>query len=129
MAKAKNNPRNTVAKAGGRPTKYKPDYGTDEHVTAFVAHCKKNKHVVTLCGYAVYIDVSEETLNVWSKSKPKFTETIRKIKAVSKSQLFQGGLDKTLSSKIVKLGLSANHGMNEKTETEHSGGINVIIEK
>lgn len=110
------------AKKTGRPTKYKTEFATDEHTQGFIDQCEEKKEVVTLCGYAVYIDVSEETLNAWSKSKPAFSETIRKIKAVSKSQLFQGGLNKSLSSKIVKLGLSANHGMNEKTEHEH--GVN-----
>ena len=107
--------------AGGRPTLYKAEYSTDEHVQVFVEHCKKEKQVVTLCGYAVYINVVEETFLLWKKAHPKFISTIKKIKQISKSQLFQGGLNKTLSSRIVKLGLSANHGMNEKTEAEITG--------
>ncbi len=113
--------------AGGRPTLYKPEYATEAHIKKFIAHCKRNEQIVTLCGYAVYIDVVEETFLLWKKAHPKFISTIERIKQISKNQLFQGGLDKSLSGRIVKLGLSANHGMNEKTETEHSGGINVII--
>lgn len=112
---------------GGRPTLYKPEYATEAHIKKFIAHCKRNKQVVTLCGYAVYIDVVEETFLLWKKAHPKFISTIERIKQISKDQLFQGGLNKSLSGRIVKLGLSANHGMIEKTETEHSGGINVII--
>lgn len=120
MAKAKKkNP-------GGRPTKYKAEYETDEHVDGFIADCKEKKEIVTLCGYAVYINVSEETLNAWGRSKEKFSETLAKIKRVAKNQLYQGGLNKTLSSRIVKLGLSANHGMSEKSITEHEGVENII---
>lgn len=107
--------------AGGRPSKFKPEYTTNAHVKRFIAKCKRDKEVVTLCGYAVYIGVSEECLAEWGRTRPKFSGTLAKIKQISKNQLFQGGLDKTLSSRIVKLGLSANHGMNEKTESEITG--------
>ncbi len=105
----------------GRPTKYKPEYATNEHVNKFINHCKRKKEVVTLCGYAIYIDVSEDTISEWAKVHPEFSGTAAKVKIVSKNQLFQGGLDKHLSSRIVKLGLSANHGMNEKVESEITG--------
>ena len=117
-------PTKTVAgakHAGGRPTLYKAEYSTDAHVKKFIAKCKKDKEVVTLCGYAVYIDVSEDVFPLWKKKHPKFIGTLVKIKQTSKSQLFQGGLNKTLSSRIVKLGLSANHGMIEKTAQEFTG--------
>lgn len=113
--------------AGGRPTLYLEEYATEEHVQEFVKHCEEKEKVVTICGYAVYVNIVEETLLLWKKAHPEFISTVERIKQISKSQLFQGGLDKTLSSRIVKLGLSANHGMNEKSEHEHSGGINVII--
>ncbi len=109
--------------AGGRPTKYKPEYATDEHAQSFVDHCKEIKEVVTICGYAVYVDVCEEVFLLWKKAHPEFISTIAKIKQISKNQLYQGGLNKSLSSRIVKLGLSANHGMNEKSETELSGSV------
>lgn len=107
----------------GQPTKYRAEYSTDEHTQGFIDHCKKNKEVVTLCGYAVYIDVSEETIAEWGRVHPKFSGTIAKVKRISKSQLYQGGLNKGLSSRIVKLGLSANHGMIEKTATEVTGAL------
>ncbi len=111
----------------GRPTKYKAEYTTDEHVEGFIKHCKDEKEVVTLCGYAVYIDVSEETVAEWGRVHPGYYGTIAKIKRISKSQLFQGGLNKSLSSRIVKLGLSANHGMNETQNQNITGELNQRI--
>lgn len=111
----------TDFKPNGRPTLYREEYATDEHVQGFIDHCKENKEVVTLCGYAVYIDVSEDSIAKWGKEHPEFYGTIAKVKRISKSQLFQGGLNKKLSSRIVKLGLSANHGMIEKTAQELTG--------
>lgn len=105
--------------AGGRPTKYKDIYSTNKHAQEFINHCTEQKEVVTLCGYAVYIDVSEDVFPLWKKKYPKFIGTLAKIKQISKNQLFQGGLSKQLSSRIVKLGLSANHGMNETQGVEH----------
>lgn len=122
-------------KPAGQPTKYKPEYAAPEHAQEFIDHCKKEKEVVTLCGYAVYVKVCEETISEWRKVHPEFSETIARIKQVSKNQMLQGGLNKTLSSRIVKLGLSANHGMIEKTAQEITGKddgplqVNVTVTK
>lgn len=110
----------------GRPTLYKPEYATEDHLKAFVENCKKDKEVVTLCGYALYIDVCEETISEWARVHQEFTGTVAKVKQISKSQLFQGGLNKSLSSRIVKLGLSANHGMNETTNQNLKGSVSFI---
>ena len=105
----------------GQPTKYKPEYATDEYTQGFIDHCKEVKEVVTLCGYAVYIDVSEETIAEWGRVHEEYSGTLAKVKRIAKNQLYQGGLDKSLSSRITKLGLSANHGMIEKTESAITG--------
>lgn len=110
----------------GQPTKYRAEYATDEHMQGFIEHCAESKEVVTLCGYACYINVHEDTVAEWGRVHKKYSGTVAKIKQISKQQLFQGGLNKSLSSRIVKLGLSANHGMNEKSETELSGSKSFI---
>lgn len=107
-------------KPGGRPTKYKAEYVTEEHTQGFIDYCEKKKEVVTLCGYAVYLGVSEDVFPLWKDKYPEFIVTVAKIKQISKHQMLQGGLNKKLSSKIVKLGLSANHGMSETTRQEHA---------
>ncbi len=111
-----------MAKAG-RPTKYRQEYATDEHVQGFISYCKDQKEVVTLCGYAIYMNVSEESVAEWSRVHKEYSGTVAKVKRISKQQLFQGGLNKSLSSRIVKLGLSANHGMSETTNQNVTGDV------
>ncbi len=105
--------------AGGRPTKYKPEYATDEFVQEFVKHCKKIDEVISLCGLAVYVQVCEDTLQEWKSVHPEFSVSLNKIKQLSKNMLFNMGLKGDYNSAIVKLGLSANHGMSETTKQEH----------
>lgn len=122
-------------KPAGQPTKYKAEYATPEHVQGFIDYCEKAKEVVTLCGYAVYVEVCEDTVCEWRKVHPEYSESLNRIKQVSKNQMLQGGLNKTLSSRIVKLGLSANHGMIEKTAQQLTGAdggpleVNVTVTK
>ncbi len=127
MAKTVKNGAGGKKHAGGRPSKYKAEFATKEHVQGFIDHCKAEKEIVTLCGYAVYIDVSEDTIAEWARVHLEFTGTVAKVKRISKQQLFQGGLDKSLSSRIVKLGLSANHGMNETSNQHVTGGLDQRI--
>jgi hypothetical protein len=114
-----------------RPTKYKEEYATEEYRNQFIEYCKGEdvNETVTLCGLAVYIGVCEDTLQEWCKVHPAFSVSTRIIKQISKNQMMQGGLKGKLNPAIVRLGLSANHGMSEKNITEHEGGINVIIGK
>ena len=110
---------------GGRPTKYKPEYATDEFIAEFVEHCKKEKLLISLCGFAVYIGVCEETLQEWRESKFGFSVPLSKIKQLSKQMLINKGLAGGYNSTITKLMLSSNHGMVEKTEL--SGDLTVNI--
>ena len=115
-------PKKKVAKkknVGGRPTKYKSEYGTKAFVKKFVAHCKREDEVVSLCGLTVYIGITEETIQAWKKTKPRFSLSAETIKQISKNQLFNRGLNGEYVASIVKLGLSANHGMHERNETEY----------
>ena len=105
--------------AGGRPTLYKTEYATEAFVDKFIAHCKKVDEVVSLCGLAVYIKVCEDTLQEWKAKHEEFSVSIKKIKQISKNQLLNRGLNGKYNASIVKLGLSANHGMHERQETEH----------
>lgn len=104
--------------AGGRPTKYKAEYATVTFMRKFIKHCKKVNEVVSLCGLAVYVEVCEETLQEWKRQHPEFSVSLNKIKQISKNQLFNMGLQGQWNAPIVKLGLSANHGMNEKQEQD-----------
>lgn len=107
----------------GRPTKYKEEYATDEFIDRFVAYCKEQKEIVSLCGLAVYLKVCEDTLQEWKRVHSDFSVSVRKIKQISKNQLFNGGLKGDYNSKIVALGLSANHGMSDTQNHNISGEL------
>jgi len=106
----------TTKHAGGRPTKYKSEYATREFIVDFKAWCKQTETLVSLCGYACYLEVCEDTLYEWAKIHPKFSESLAKLKQLSKQELINRGLTSQYSPNMAKFVLSANHGMAEKTE-------------
>lgn len=110
----------------GQPTKYKPEYTTDAFLDRFIKHCEEVEELVSLCGLAVYLKVCEETIQEWTRVHPEFSVSAKKIKQISKNMLLNKGLDGEYVASIVKLGLSANHGMHERNETEHSGSKSFI---
>ena len=105
----------------GRPTKYKDEYAEEEFIDVFVDYCKEVEQVVSLCGLAVYLKVTEETLQNWGRAHEAFLRSLKKFNQISKNQLFNLGLSGKYNATIVKLGLSANHGMNE-TQNQHITG-------
>ena len=54
------------------------------------------------------------------ENKPEFFGALRYIKQEQKKRLLESGLSGTYNSTIAKLILSANHGMNEKSEVEQT---------
>lgn len=109
-------------KGAGRPTKYKAEYATVEFRSEFYKHCKDNELLVSLCGFAVYIDVCEDTIQEWCAVHKRFSVSMQKIKQNSKDMLLNKGLTSKYSPNLARFVLSANHGMAEKTETVH--GLN-----
>jgi hypothetical protein len=102
---------------GGRPTKYKEEFND---ITKYVKQCEENEKLVSLCGYAVYLDVCEETLQEWKRVHPQFSVSLEKIKQLSKEQLINNGLISKYSPNMAKFVLSANHGMRENTGIDHT---------
>lgn len=102
-----------------RPTKYKVEYSTDEFVDVFVKQCVRKEMLASLCSYAVYLSVCEDTLQEWKKVHSEFSVSLSRLKQISKNMLINRGLNSTYNSTIAKLILSSNHGMAEKTETKH----------
>ena len=103
----------------GRPTKYKAEFATFAYIDGYVSQCVKRNELVSLCGLAVYMGVCEDTLQEWRKVYEEFSVSLGCVKQISKNMLFNKGLDSTYNSTIAKLILSSNHGMAEKTETQH----------
>ena len=114
--------------AGGRPTKYKPEYSTPEFIEEYVGHAKETDEFISICGLACYIKVCEDTLQEWKKVHPEFSATTTRVKQLSKQMLLNKGLTGDYNSKVAILGLSANHGMAVKNDLNVDGNINIIIE-
>lgn len=68
-------------------------------------------------GFARFIGVSYDTLMEWQRIYPDFKVAMGRIKELQKERLMDKGLAGTYNSTIAKLILSANHGVNEKTES------------
>lgn len=136
----------------GRPSEYKEEYiaKVDEYLAANIdeevqivkqANSEKgyqmfdNKLKVklpTIEGFAVFIDVNKTSLYEWEKKHDDFSNALNKIRVEQKKRLLNMGLSGDYNPTIAKLVLSANHGMSEKSEIDHTskgeqiGGFNFI---
>lgn len=61
----------------GRPTKYKPEF-----CDLVVEMGKEGK---SLCQMACAMDITEETLSQWRKSKPAFSESLKRARQYSQA--------------------------------------------
>lgn len=61
-----------VKHAGGRPTKYKPEYAEQARKLCLLGH--------TDVELAQFFEVSEDTINEWKKTYEEFSESIKKGK-------------------------------------------------
>ncbi len=113
--------------AMGRPTKYKKEYASREYIQEYIEDCKTKKELVSLCGFAVYVGVTEQTLTNWGEKNSDFLGALGRIKQVSKKMLFDGGLANTYNSTIAKLILSSNHGMSDKQRIDIDGTLNITV--
>lgn len=123
--------------AGGRPTKYRPEFATvklreylelaqdetskivkreDDKGTTYES--KMKAHLPTHEGFAGYLGIDVTTIYYWEKSNKEFSKALQEIKRVQKERLLNNGLDSSYSPLITKLILSANHGMHERTEVD-----------
>lgn len=112
--------------AGGRPTKYKPEF--IDMVDAYIKTTgKEQTELPTKEGFALYIGVDDDTLDNWANKKddegrlinPEFFGALRKLMLTQRKQLINDGIygGKEVNATIVKLLLQNNHGMKERTDT------------
>ena len=113
MVMAKDKPKH----AGGRPTKYLPE--SSDKVTEYMTNCELDGELPTLAGLALYLDTTKTTVQNWRKQHPEFLTSLAKMLQKQQQMLINKGLNKDYNPLITKLILSANHGMSEKTITEH----------
>ena len=98
---------------GGRPTKYKSNYCD---LTKYLASCKAKGDLPSICGYAVYLGVAEQTVENWGKKNKEFLGSLGKLLSISKQTLMNKGLKGKYNSTIAKLILSSDHGMRERLD-------------
>lgn len=108
--------------AGGRPTKYSQKMLDKANEYVDGAYRDDGSVIPTVEGLANYLQVVVSTVENWGndKNKPEFLGALKRLKQSQKLNLMNNALQGTYNPTIAKLILSANHGMNEKTETDHT---------
>lgn len=133
----------------GRPTLYEGEK-TIEKAMAYLESCVDEEYdwtksssangetwehrikvkLPTVEGLAIYLNTLVRNLYSWADEHPEFLHTLELIKQAQKERLVSKSISGDYNSTIVKLMLSANHGMREKTDLEVSnpdGNLKTII--
>jgi hypothetical protein len=118
---------------GGRPSKYDPSFV--QKVDEYLTKCKDKKigmrglevKLPKREGFAIFLRVTRQTLDNWSKEHPEFFDALSKIDLEQKERLINSGLSGAYNPTIAKLVLSANHGMADKIEEKQDGTVTVKI--
>lgn len=102
----------------GRPTKYRPEM-VQELDKYLQTTGKEQMSLPTIQGFALWLQVDDETLTEWAKIHDDFSATLRRLKHLQAKQLIDDGIygGKEVNATIIKLMLQNNHGMKERTDT------------
>lgn len=135
-----------MAHAGGRPTKYTDempqsliDYFTvDPYTEKAIEHTDKKGNSWTtyedvandipfFSNWCNSVDISQETMNQWKKSKPEFSEAYKKAKSLQKNFLIINGLRGLYNNTFAIFTAKNITDMEDKTEQKvvHDGKIGV----
>lgn len=111
-----------MTKKVGRPSKYDPKYigVVDQYLKEAIP---ENMDIPTVEGLALRIDVSKPALYRWAKKHKEFRYALRKLKMTQYQHLLKTGIfgGKKINATIIKLALSHNHGMKERTDQTTDG--------
>jgi hypothetical protein len=110
----------------GRPstyTKVMPQKAIDY---ANGGYTKQKRAIPTIEGFALSIGSPTKTLYRWAENHDEFRHALDVIKDTQREILLTSGLVGDFNPTIAKLVLSANHGMNERTEHDLSGQLGVF---
>ena len=115
----------------GRPSKYQDSF--IEELDRYLATTGKEQTTLpTKQGFALWLDVDDETLNEWAKEHKEFSATLRRLMLLQGEQLINDGIygGKEVNATIVKLLLQNNHGMKERVDnTSNDKDINQVLVK
>ncbi len=100
----------------GRPTKYRPEINDELDKYLETTGSAKRK-LPTIQGFSLWLGVNDDTLNEWTKTYPRFSATLERLKKLQAEQLIDDGTyDKSTNATIIKLLLQNNHGMRERRD-------------
>lgn len=104
--------------AGGRPSKYDTSF-VNELERYLTTTGKEQTSLPTKQGFALWLEVDEDTLNNWAKEHKEFFGALKKLMLLQGQQLIDDGIygGKEVNATIIKLLLQNNHGMKERTDT------------
>lgn len=125
---------NSPGNRGGAPSKYQSEFATTKF-EEYIALCKKgneptliptnssyivihNAKLPSKEDYALFLEVSPETLRNWSEQHYDFAVVMDKLHSIQKIFLINHGLSGRYHSQMAKLLLGINHGMIERKEVE-----------
>ncbi len=103
----------------GRPSSYSAEMveKTRHYIDTYKDH---GDEIPQVAGLAGVLGVSRASLYKWADEHEEFSDILSKLKAEQRRVLFNNGLNSTFNPTITKLILSHAHGVNEKTEQEHT---------
>jgi len=101
----------------GRPSKYQDSF-VDEMDKYLATVGDGTGKLPTRQGFALWLDVDEDTLNNWAKEHEEFFGALKKLMLLQGQQLINDGIygGKEVNATIVKLLLQNNHGMKERVD-------------
>lgn len=111
MPKAKNK--------GGQPTKYKPEYcqGIIDYFNSEITDAKgKYNDFPIIAGYAAKIGVNRDTLFEWAKVHPKFSDSLKAVKAKQEQILVKGAMTNNYNPTFAIFFAKNNLGYKDKPE-------------
>jgi hypothetical protein len=111
---------------GGRPAKYQPF--RQKILDGYLETCtdqtdKKGRLTSTKLpsaeGFALYLGIHKDTLYTWAKSDSGYQHALNEIHLRQREKLIYNALAGYYNSAIAKLILQTNHGMTERSQTNH----------
>ena len=104
----------------GRPSSFEERFIQDALDYANGGYQSYSDAIPTVERFAKIIGVTKGTVYKWCQQNDDFMNAVDEIRQASKLELITNGLTGNYNSNFCRFLLSANHGMSEKTHTEHS---------